>query len=174
MVRAALRSKRRIGEGPVAGAEYVPIASVVVASFLSGLPIMSQNGWFPEFGFMVLIAWRLLRANPWPVWATPLLGLVNDLVTGNPLGLSVSVWTIAIIALDFADRRTMWRDYWIEWALAALLILLNEWAQWQVAAWMGAVLPLATIIPPVLIATASFPLFAWSVSRLDRWRLRRP
>ena len=26
-----------------------------------------------------------------------------------------------MLALDLIDRRTMWRDYWIEWVLAAVL-----------------------------------------------------
>lgn len=150
----------------------MPAASVLLATYLSALPILPGNGWFPDFGFLTLISWRLLRADPWPVWSTALLGLFNDAVTGSPIGLSVSVWTLSILALDFADRRTMFRDYWIEWALAAVLILLNESAQWQVAAWMGAELPYSSIVPPLLLSVAAFPLFAWSVSRIDRWRLR--
>ena len=52
MVRSALKSKRRIGEGPVRGAAYVPAASVALASLLASLPILSQNGWYPDFGFL--------------------------------------------------------------------------------------------------------------------------
>lgn len=171
MVRSALASRRRIGQGPVTGAAYVPAASVVAASLLSSLPIVVQNGWFPDFGFLVLIAWRLFRADVWPSWWAAPLGLLNDLVTGYPIGLSVTLWTLSMLALDLLDRRTIWRDYWIEWALASLLILFNEAAQWQVAAWMGARVPFTFMVPPLLISIAAFPIFAWIVSRLDRWRL---
>ncbi len=171
MVRSALVSKRKIGQGPVAGGAYVPAVSVVAASLLSTLPIVIQSGWFPDFGFLVLIAWRLFRADVWPSWWAAPLGLINDLVTGYPIGLSVTIWTLSMLALDLVDRRTIWRDYWIEWALASLLILLNEAAQWQVAAWMGARVPFTAMVPPLLISVAAFPIFAWIVSRLDRWRL---
>lgn len=171
MVRSALASRRRIGQGPVTGAAYVPAASVIAASLLSSLPIVVQNGWFPDFGFLVLIAWRLLRADVWPSWWAAPLGLLHDLVAGYPIGLSVTVWTLAMLALDLLDRRTIWRDYWIEWALASLLILFNEAAQWQVAAWMGARVPFTFMVPPLLISIAAFPILAWIVSRLDRWRL---
>jgi hypothetical protein len=50
---------------------------------------------------------------------------------------------------------------------------MAETAEWQVAAWMGAKLPFATIIPGLLISIASFPLFAWTVASIDRWRFRR-
>lgn len=173
MVRAALKSKRRIGEGPVRGAAYVPAASVAAASLLVSLPIISQNGWWPDFGFMTLISWRLLRGDAFPAWWAAPLGFWNDLVTGSPLGLSVALWTAVMLALEIADRRTLFRDYWLEWALAVLLLFINEWLQLQVAAWMGAPLPFSTLVPPLLISAASFPLFAWAVGRLDQWRLGR-
>ena len=172
MPRSALSSKR-IGQGPVTGATYVPAASVVIAILLSSVPIVTQTGWFPDFGLLMLVAWRLFRADVWPTWWAAPLGLVNDLVAGFPLGLSVTVWTASMLALDLLDRRTIWRDYWVEWGLASLLILLNEAAQWQVAAWMGARVPFAFMVPPILISIAAFPVAAWLAARLDQWRLGR-
>lgn len=174
MPRSALASDQKIGQGPVPGAQYVPAASVVVASLLSCLPIVALNGWWPDFAFLMLIGWRLLRADVWPSWWAAPLGLANDLITGQPIGLSMAVWTASMLALDMLDRRTVWRDYWIEWALAALLILMSESAQWQVAAWTGARVPFPAMIPPILISIAAFPVAAWLVGRIDRWRLGRP
>lgn len=173
MARSALASKQKIGQGPVPGAVYVPAATVVVGTLLSTMPLVVESGWFPDFGFLVLIAWRLLRPDVWPTWWAAPLGLVNDLVTGYPVGLSVTTWTFAMLALDLLDRRTIWRDYWIEWALASLLILLNETMQWLVASWMGATVPYSAMIPPLLISIAAFPVVAWVVTRADRWRLGR-
>ena len=173
MVRAALSSKRRIGQGPRPGAAYLPAASVVAFSLLAALPIVSTSGWWPDFGFLVLVAWRLLRADAWPAWWAAPLGFVNDLLTGAPIGLSVALWTAAMLALDLVDRRTMWRDYWIEWALAALLLLAAETAEWWLAGLMGAAFPFRAIIPPLLISAFAFPIAAWLVVRLDHWRLGR-
>lgn len=173
MARAALQPNKRIGKAPVPGAHLVPAAMVLIAILLSALPIIAQNGWFPDFGFLTLIAWRLRRADVWPAWWAAPLGLINDAVTGSPIGASITVWTAAMLVLDFADRRTMWRDYWIEWVLAAVLILMNDAAQWQVAGWMGAKVPFMNIAPSLVISVASFPLFAWAVASVDRWRLNR-
>ena len=38
----------------------------------------------------------------------------------HPLGFSVALWSATMLVLDLIDRRTMWRDYWLEWALAAV------------------------------------------------------
>jgi rod shape-determining protein MreD len=173
MVRAALAQKRNIGQGPVSGARFVPAFSVLIASLLTALPIISTSGWYPDFGFLVLIGWRLLRSDAWPAWWAAPLGLFNDLVTGHPVGFSIAVWTAAMLLLDLADRRTMWRGYWLEWIFAALMLLANEAAEWRVAQVMGASLPFKSVVPPLLISILSFPIVAWLVSRLDRWRLGR-
>ena len=171
MVRAALSTKRRIGQGPRPGAAYLPAVSVVAGSLLAALPIVSVSGWYPDFGFLVLIAWRLLRADAWPAWWAAPLGFVNDLLTGMPIGLSVTMWTAVMLVMDLVDERTQWRDYWIEWAVAAALIVVAEAAEWKVAEWSGAPVPFTLMLPAIVISILAFPLFGYLASRLDRWRL---
>jgi rod shape-determining protein MreD len=173
MVRAALTGRHRIGRDPAPYAPYVPAATVVAASLLAALPIISTSGWYPDFAYLVFISWRLLRADPWPAWWAAPLGLINDLFTGYPIGLSVALWSATMLVLDLIDRRTMWRDYWIEWVLAAVLLTTDQWLQWRVAAATGARLSFARMLPPIVISIAVFPVAAWLVSRTDAWRLRR-
>ena len=78
-----------------------------------------------------------------------------------------------MLALDLVDRRTMWRDYWIEWGLAAVLLAANEWLQWRVAALLGARVPILAVVPAFVISLCAFPVSAFIVSRIDRWRLGR-
>ena len=78
-----------------------------------------------------------------------------------------------MLAMDLIDRRTIWRDYWIEWALAAVLIAIDQWLQWRVAKAVGAEMALVRMVPPLIISICVFPLSAWLVSRLDSWRLGR-
>ena len=171
MVRAALAAKRKIGQGPVQFASTVPAASVIVASLLCALPIITGSGWYPDFGFLILISWRLLRSDPWPAWWTAPMGLVNDLFTGAPIGLSVALWSATMLALDLIDRRTMWRGYWTEWVVAGVLLAIDELAQWRIAAAVGAAVPFTAMLPPFLVSVCIFPFAAWVVSRIDRWRL---
>jgi rod shape-determining protein MreD len=173
MVRAGLSSTRRIGQGPAWFAAYVPAVTVVAASFLAALPIVSTSGWYPDFGYMALISWRLLRSDPWPAWWAAPLGFVNDLFSGLPVGFSVALWSATMLVLDLIDRRTMWRDYWIEWVLAAVLLTIGEWLQWRVAALVRAAPPVRQMFPPLIIAICVFPMSAWLVSRIDAWRLGR-
>jgi len=174
MVRSALASRGTgLARGPHSASLSIPAITVLLGSLTVMLPIVSLTGWWPDVGLLLLLAWRLLRADAWAAWLAAPLGLIHDLLTGSPVGLSMALWPMFMLALDVADRRTMWRDYWIEWLLAALFISIAEIAQWQVAIWDGAAVPFATIAPAILIAIFCFPLAALLVARIDRWRLGR-
>jgi rod shape-determining protein MreD len=173
MVRFALGRPNALDRRPKRLARGIPALSVAAASLLPLAPIVAEVGWMPDTGFLLLLAWRLLRGDVIPAWWAAPLGLWNDLVLGLPIGLSVTTFTGAMILLDLLDRRTMWRDYWLEWLLAAALVAFAEIVRWQVDGAMGARYPLATIFPPTAIAILSFPLAAWAASRLDHWRLGR-
>jgi len=175
MVRSALATKgARLNKGPRAGADFIPAATVIFGSMISLLPIVSATGWWPDWGLLMLVAWRLLRADAWPAWWAAPLGFANDLIVGNPIGLSVALWAAMLIAMDILDRRTMWRDYWIEWGIAALFIALAELSQWRVAALLGAPMPLGiTAGPSTLVGILCFPVAAFLAARIDRWRLGR-
>ena len=174
MVRAALQTRGRLNRGPRKGVTIIPAASVVLMSCLAMLPVVAYRGGWPDFGFLMLVAWRLLRADAWPAWWAAPLGFANDLIVGNPIGLSVALWAAMMIAMDVLDRRTMWRDYWIEWAMAALLIALSEIAQWRAAGILGASVPFnISAGPSIIVAVLCFPVAGYIASRLDRWRLGR-
>ncbi len=170
MPRTALTTGR-LNRGPRPGVLFIPAATVIAASSLALLPIVSASGWWPDLGFLMLIAWRLMRADAWPAWWAAPLGFVNDLLTSSPIGLSVSLWTAVMLAMDLVDRRTQWRDYWIEWALAGFLILASEAAQWKVAELAGAPVPFSHVVPAIMIAILAFPIAAVLATKIDRWRL---
>lgn len=171
MVRSALGRPNRLDRGPRKLARALPALSVAAASLLPLLPIVASVGWFPETGLLLLLAWRLLRSDVIPAWWAAPLGLWNDLILGLPTGLSVATWTGAMILLDLLDRRTMWRDYWIEWLIAAVVLVLAELARREVDSAMGAHYDLLTLLPSLVIAILSFPIAAFTATALDRWRL---
>jgi rod shape-determining protein MreD len=174
MVRDALAPLRsRRNQGPVALAAYWPAATVVLAALLAALPLIPAQNWFPDFGYLMFLGWRLLRSDPWPSWWAAPMGLINDVFTGYPIGYSVALWSATMIALDLIDRRTVWRDYWVEWMVAAMLIAIDEALQWRIAKLVGGAPPFASVVPAIAISILAFPLFAFFVGRIDNWRLGR-
>jgi rod shape-determining protein MreD len=152
---------------------YVPILSVIAASLINILPIVVTSPVVPDFAFMVLIAWRLLRPEMWSASTALWLGLLDDLVAGHPLGQSVALWGAAFLLLDVIDSRLNFRDYWMDWLLAALFILGYHYADWLVGRWMGSRSAFEILWPQIGASVLLYPVVARIVLVLDRWRLTR-
>jgi rod shape-determining protein MreD len=153
--------------------QWVPILSTLAATMLDLMPIIAQRPLVPDFAFLVLISWRLLRPEIWPAHIALPLGLFNDMIAGHPIGQSMAVWTLAFLLLDLIDSRVGWRDYWLDWVFAALLILAHTAAGWYVARLMGSVTLFDVMVPQIVLSIFAYPLVARLIVGLDRWRLAR-
>jgi rod shape-determining protein MreD len=153
--------------------QVVPVVTTLLAALLDALPIVATTPLLPDFAFLVLLAWRLLRPELWPAWAPLPLGLFNDLVSGHPIGQSMMVWTALFLLLELADSRTGWRDYWLDWLFAALAILAHSFAGWYIARLMGNRAEFVVMLPQYALSVFAYPLVARLVVGLDRWRLAR-
>ncbi|MBA3676428.1 MAG: rod shape-determining protein MreD [Sphingosinicella sp.] len=153
--------------------EYVPVVSTILACLLSLLPIIVSSPVIPDFGFLMLIAWRLLRPEMWaPALALP-LGLFNDLVGGHPIGQSMAIWTSLFIIFDIMDSRVLFRDYWMDWLIAAFAITGYVFADWFIGTLMGNSAGFPVMLPQLGASILAFPIVARFVLALDRWRLAR-
>ncbi|HET9639231.1 MAG TPA: rod shape-determining protein MreD [Allosphingosinicella sp.] len=153
--------------------QWVPILSTLAAALLALYPFVATWAIVPDFAFLVLIAWRLLRPELWQAHMALPLGLFNDLVAGLPLGQSMALWTLTFLILDIVDSRVGWRDYWLDWLFAASAILFYTAGGWYVARQMGSVTPFAVLLPQLALSVFAYPLVARLVVALDRWRLSR-
>jgi rod shape-determining protein MreD len=101
------------------------------------------------------------------------LGLFNDLVAGHPLGQSMALWTMIFLACDYVDSRLGFRDYWMDWLIAAAAILFYTGASWYIALLMGAGIEFGVLLPQLGVTILVYPLAARVVLALDKWRLSR-
>jgi len=149
-----------------------PVATVLICSMLpSLLPIVAQTPLLPPFGFMAFIAWRLLRADVWPLWIGLPLGLFDDVMSGQPIGSAVFLWTAVLLAFEAESRRHFWRDYrhdWMSASLAIIFLLLGDWAFVHMSGDGG---PVVQIVPQIAYSIGLFPLVVRICAALDRWRL---
>ena len=175
---------RTSGAGRIAGSStevaihdmrrrFVPIGSTIAAILLALLPIVATHPLWPDFGFLVLVTWRLLRPEIWTARTALGLGLLADLVAGNPLGQSMLLWTAIFLALELIDARLGFRDYMMDWLIAAAAIAFNCMGGWYIALLMGSDVRLAVMTPQIGLSILAFPLAARLVLALDRWRLAR-
>ena len=67
----------------------LPWATILFGSLTPWLPIIAPAPVLPPFGFLLMLAWRLLRPGLLPPWAGLPLGLFDDLYSGQPMGSGV-------------------------------------------------------------------------------------
>jgi rod shape-determining protein MreD len=153
--------------------QAVPILATLVACLLDLLPIVAASPLIPDFAYLAVLAWRLLRPELWVAWMALPLGLFDDLVAGHPLGQSMALWTLTFLVFDLVDSRVGWRDYWMDWFFASLVILGYTAGTWYVAKMMGSRVDPAVLAPQLALSVFAYPLVARIVIALDRWRLAR-
>jgi rod shape-determining protein MreD len=149
----------------------VPVLATMLASLATILPMIATAPLMPPAGFVMLLAWRLLRPELWPVWIGIPLGLFDDIFSGQPIGTAMSLWTLTLLIFDLIDSYVIWRDYWIDWLLAAIAIALYILVGYWFSGMRGSPMELNVLLPQILISILVFPLFVRICVRLDRWRL---
>jgi rod shape-determining protein MreD len=136
----------------------------MAGSLVAILPWGATLPLLPPVGLLILLSWRLLAPLSLRVWAPALLGLFDDLVSGQPIGSAMLLWTLAYFLVDAIDARSGVRDFAQSWAIAALAIGLALAGGRLVATPFGAhvdsVLSLQIMVS-VLLFPAAARLVAW-------------
>lgn len=141
-------------------------ATVIAGSLATLVPVVATLPLLPPLGLLLLLAWRLRNQAILPMWAGIPLGLFDDLVSGQPLGSAMALWTASLVLIDIIDNRLVWRDFWQDWLIAGGAVggclIAQRLAATPLAAHVDTVLLLQ-----IVIATALFPLAARVCAAVD-------
>jgi rod shape-determining protein MreD len=148
-----------------------PVVTVMLGSMTTVLPVIAQSPVMPPFGLLLLLSWRLLRPELWAPWIAIPLGLFDDLMSGQPLGSAMFLWTIALLGIEIVDRRLLWRDYWHDWLIALLAITFCLAGGVLFARLTGGGGKLLLVVPQMIGSILIYPFVARQCAWLDRWRL---
>ena len=101
------------------GARIAPALSVVTGSLVTIVPFIAVVPIFPPAGLSMLLAWRLTRPGVFRPWMPVPLGLLDDLVSGQPFGGAIFLWTMCFLTIDLIDQRVLLRGWRQDWMIAA-------------------------------------------------------
>jgi rod shape-determining protein MreD len=153
------------------GQWLIPVASVMAGSLVTITPFVATFPILPPFGLMMLIGWRLLRPDALRVWAPIPFGFFDDLVSGQPTGSAVMLWSMAFLAIDMLDQRLVSRDFWQDWVLAAGAIAFSLIGGRLIATGIEAHVD-TLLLFQVIVAVLLYPFVARLVAWLDHKRGR--
>jgi rod shape-determining protein MreD len=149
----------------------IPVVSVMAGSLVTIIPVIFPAGLLPPFGLLVLLGWRLLRPDALKIWSPVLLGLFDDLLSGQPLGSAMLLWTVCFFVIELIEIRLVFRDFWQDWLIAAggigFVLLAGRALASPLDAHVDTIMALQ-----ILVSILVYPLIARLIGRLDRVRLR--
>jgi len=164
----------RINRAQLAPLVYgLPWLTILLGSLTPWLPVIAPAPVLPPFGFLLMLAWRLLRPGLLPPWAGLPLGLFDDLYSGQPMGSGVLLFSIALIVVELVEIRFPWRNFWLDWLTATGLIVPYLVLAALISGVPMTVVQLSVIAPQILLSVMLFPIIARVVAMLDRLRLMR-
>lgn len=149
----------------------IPIASVVIGSMVTTMPILTTQPILPPFGFLIFLSWRLMRPGLLPVWSGVPFGLMDDLFSGQPFGSAGLLWSLAMLTVEIIDSRAIWRDHLQDWLIASLLIIAVLLGGLWIAGLAHAAPGPAVLLPQIVLSILLYPLVVRICARLDSWRL---
>lgn len=154
-------------------ARSVPYLSIMLASFLPVILIADVMPLVPPLGFLLLLGWRIGRPGLLPLWAGAPLGAFDDLVSGQPFGSAILLWSVAMIAIEVVETRFPWRGFWQDWFTAGLMTAGYWLAALLVSGARGTPDLIMVALPQALLSILLYPILARMVASLDRFRLAR-
>ncbi|KPL67680.1 rod shape-determining protein MreD [Erythrobacter sp. SG61-1L] len=154
-------------------AHGVPLLTILLASLAPLLPVIAAGPVMPPFGFMMLLAWRIVRPGLLPLWVGLPLGAFDDLFSGQPFGNAILLWSVAMLAMDAIELRFPWRGFWQDWGTASGMITAYLFIGALFAGGNFEIERFGLIIPQILLSALLFPIVARMVSFFDRVRLFR-
>lgn len=154
----------------------VPFALTLAMVLLSAVPwrVSGAGAITPWLALMAVHYWSIYRPDRLPYIAVFAVGLLQDAVSGTPLGLSAMV-LVLIRALVFTQRR-LFRGkpfvvVWAVFAAVAMLAAVGTWLLMQLYVWQ----PLSPW--PVLFqwgaTVAAYPVLTWVFGRVHDLTLRQ-
>lgn len=149
---------------------HLPVLTVLAGSLATIWPFVASIPILPPLGLMMLLGWRLARAELFRIWAPLPLGMVDDLLSGQPLGSAMLLWTSCFFVMDLIDQRLVFRDFWHDWLIASGAIGFCLVAGRLIAAPIGAHVDTVLVLQAV-VSILLFPLVMRLCAWLDAKRL---
>jgi rod shape-determining protein MreD len=152
-------------------ARILPIASMLVAVIATVLPVRIPGyaALIPAFTLMAVYHWTIYRPDLLPALAVFAVGIVEDLLTGAPVGIGALVLLLARAAVLQYRRYFVNRAFAFVWSGFTLLAGAAMLAFWALhCAVELAFLDLRTTMFRTVLTVAVFPAASFLLGRTQR------
>ncbi|TPE60514.1 rod shape-determining protein MreD [Sandaracinobacter neustonicus] len=160
-------NRERITPGEIAR-RLLPAGTVLLSLLVMALPLPLAWGVMPNLALLFVILWASIQPRLMPVWAGFLLGLFADLLFGGRIGIWALIFPLAVGVVRVAEERVEGHSLAVDWAFAALLVMLAQLLAWQLNSFLGSSAPLLPFLVQGAVTLIAYPLAATLGARTQR------
>lgn len=154
----------------------VPFLTALLLLLISLIPlhIPGYAGIVPMLTLTAVYYWGLYRSDLLPAWAVFFVGLLQDLLSGAPIGLNTSIFLLVYGIVVSHRRYFLHESFSIAW-VSFMVIAAGA----SVLQWIGFSLLYSTFQNPILgvfqylLTIALYPCFAWVYARTQQVLFRQ-
>lgn len=137
---------------------------LAVCLVLLGVVALHIPGWAriaPLLSFMAVYHWAIYRVDLMPGYAVFLIGLLQDVLAGTPLGVFTLIYLLAYGIAVSQQRYLTGRTFFVVWLGFALISAGAMGLGWlMVSAFKGGVIDPAALLHQYLLGIGLYPLVA--------------
>ena len=155
------------------GAPFVTTVLLVAIGAIQ-MPIPDYRIIAPLLPLMAVFYWALFRPDLMPAGAVFVIGALEDVFTGAPLGVNALLFLLVHGLVRWQRRLLAGRGFPHVWAALAVVMLVAGAVAFLAAAVLsGAALRPEPAFVQILLSLALFPCLAWVLVRVQRAFLAR-
>ncbi len=154
------------------GRKIVPVVTMLLLALAGSMPFGPSHfiEIFPMLNIIAIFYWAIYRPDLVPPVVLFLIGLIDDVVMGTPLGLMASVFLLAY-GITLSQRQFfIGKAFYVTWLGFSIISAFCIFLIWVlVASFAGRVGIGITPFIKYIITLLSFPSAAWLLVRVQRY-----
>lgn len=146
----------------------VPTLACILTLWLMLLPVSVPGLLMPQWGLLGILYWATHRHGLMPAGTAFLVGLVQDMWLGQPLGLNAGLLALTAFLLAGQSHVYASRPFRFGWLLAIPIISLYQVATAGLLNLSGATALMPGLAVQGLTTLIAYPVAIWGHARLRR------
>lgn len=152
-----------------------PTLLIVILVVVSHIPLQIPNAGpvFPDIVLIAIYYWAVYRPDLMPFWVVFLIGLLQDLLGGDALGVSSMIFLAVFWTVAAQQRFFMSRSFGVVWAgfiVVGAGVVLLSWGLHALI--LGRSVHIGPALFQYLTTIAAYPLLAWIFAQTQRLVLK--
>ncbi|MEK9946021.1 MAG: rod shape-determining protein MreD [Alphaproteobacteria bacterium] len=123
----------------------------------------------PPLALMAVFHWGIYRPDLLPGPLAFVLGLLQDVLSGGPLGMWAAVFLLVLVVTASQRRFFLGKMFVVEWLGFALVVPVVFLANWIIGSiYIGAIVDPGALLIQGVLAVAFYPSLSWVMSIVRR------